>query len=81
MNIAPPPLIRRTTWKPYFSALPRSTSFFTDWKLPMTTPGSFHSQMRRVGLRRPAPDFLGEHLVQRHLQHRRIGVPWISCQS
>ena len=55
MSIAPPPLMRRTTRKPCRSAASGSTSFFTDWKLPITTAGSFHSQMRSVGLRRPAP--------------------------
>ena len=32
-----------------------STSFFTDWKLPITTADSSHSQNRSVGLRRPSP--------------------------
>ncbi len=53
--IAPPPEMRRTTSKPYFSAPSGSTSFFTDWKLPMTTADSSHSQNRSVGLRRPSP--------------------------
>ncbi len=55
MNIAPPPEMRRTTSKPYLAAFSASTSFFTDWKLPITTAGLFHSQMRSVGLRVPAP--------------------------
>ena len=70
MNIAPPPLMRRTTSKPYFAAFSGSTSFFTDWKLPITTAGSSHSQMRRVGLRRPVADLLGEHLVERQVHVR-----------
>ena len=55
MNIAPPPEMRRTTGMPYAAAFSASTSFFTDWKLPITTAGSSHSQMRSVGARRPAP--------------------------
>jgi hypothetical protein len=36
MNIAPPPLIRRTTVIPRRRAWPASTSLRSDWKLPMT---------------------------------------------
>src|SRR5512146_1631556 len=54
MNIAPPPLIRRTTVMPSRLASVRSTSLRSDWKLPMTTAGADHSQIRSVGGRRPA---------------------------
>lgn len=53
-NMAPPPEMRRTTVIPCFAAPPGSTSFRSDWKLPMTTAGEAHSQTRRVGARRPA---------------------------
>src|SRR6478735_490943 len=55
MNIAPPPLIRRTTLMPCLATPSGSTSFCTDWKLPMTTDGSCQSQNRRVGVRAPEP--------------------------
>ena len=55
MNIAPPPLIRRTTVIPCRATPSGSTSLRYDWKLPITTDGSSQSQKRRVGLRRPAP--------------------------
>ena len=75
MNIAPPPEMRRTTSKPYFSAFSGSTSFLTDWKLPMTTAGSSHSQMRSVGLAAALADLGREHLVQRQV-HLRRAPPW-----
>ena len=75
MNIAPPPEMRRTTSKPYFSAFSGSTSFLTDWKLPITTAGSSHSQMRSVGLRRALADLLGEHLVERQMHERAYERP------
>ena len=53
-NIAPPPLIRRTTVMPSRLASAVSTSLRSDWKLPMTTAGADHSQIRSVGGRRPA---------------------------
>ena len=37
MNIAPPPVMRRTTSTPKRAAFSGSTSFFSDWKLPITT--------------------------------------------
>ena len=49
MNMAPPPLTRRTTVMPWRCAPSGSTSFLSDWKRPMTTAGSAHSQMRSVG--------------------------------
>src|SRR5215207_6046451 len=49
--------MRRTTSKPYRSAPSGSTSFFTDWKLPMTTADSSHSQKRSVGRRKPTLRF------------------------
>ncbi|MCB5274876.1 hypothetical protein BJG92_02414 [Arthrobacter sp. SO5] len=55
MNIAPPPLIRRTTLIPCRATPSGSSSLRTDWKLPITTDGSSQSQKRSVGLRRPAP--------------------------
>ena len=55
MNIAPPPLIRRTTLMPCRATPSGWSSLRTDWKLPITTDGSSQSQNRRVGLRRPAP--------------------------
>ena len=54
MNIAPPPLIRRTTSIPWRCAAAMSTSLRSDWKRPITTAGLAHSQTRRVGPRRPA---------------------------
>ena len=53
-NIAPPPLIRRTTVIPSRRAWPVLTSLRSDWKLPMMTAGAAHSQIRSVGGRRPA---------------------------
>src|SRR6476661_3952976 len=55
MNIAPPPLMRRTTVIPCRLTPSGWTSLRTDWKLPMITDGSSQSQKRSVGLRRPAP--------------------------
>jgi hypothetical protein len=55
MNIAPPPLIRRTTETPWRATPSGSTSLRSDWKLPITTEGDSHSQNRRVGLRMPSP--------------------------
>ena len=76
MNIAPPPEMRRTTWKPYFSAFSGSTSFLTDWKLPMTTAALVplpDAQRRCAGA---VADLLGEHLVEREVHERaqRAGV-------
>ena len=73
MNIAPPPEMRRTTSNPNRLAFSGSTSFFSDWKLPMTTAGSSHSQMRSVGLAPPRADLLGEHLVEREVHGRAHG--------
>jgi hypothetical protein len=53
-NIAPPPLTRRTTMMPRRPASAISTSLRSDWKLPMTTAGADHSQIRSVGGRRRA---------------------------
>ena len=39
---------------PEAAGLPASTSLRSDWKLPMTTAGADHSQIRSVGGRRPA---------------------------
>ena len=55
INIAPPPLTRRKTPIPRAAASSRSTSLRRDWKDPMMTAFSFHSQKRSVGPRRPAP--------------------------
>src|SRR6476620_5384270 len=55
MNIAPPPLMRRTTVMPCRDTPSGCTSLRYDWKLPITTDGSSQSQKRMVGLRRPAP--------------------------
>ena len=81
MNIAPPPEMRRTMSKPYFFALSRSTSFFTDWKLPITTAGFSHSQMRRVGLRRPAPTSSASTWSSAICTTGSRAGPMMSCQS
>ena len=54
MNIAPPPVQRRTTVIPSFCATAVLTSSSSDWNLPMTTAGAAHSQIRSVGSRLPA---------------------------
>ncbi len=81
MNIAPPPEMRRTTSKPYFAAFSASTSFFTDWKLPITTAGLFHSQIRRVGLRRPAPTSSASTWSIAICTTGASSGPWMSCHS
>jgi hypothetical protein len=67
-----PPLIRRTIVVLSLRASSMSTSLPSDWKLPMTTAGVAHSQIRSVGGRRPAA-FPGQHLVQRQVQRRFPG--------
>ena len=81
MNIAPPPEMRRTTRKPYFSAFSGSTSFFTDWKLPMTTARSSHSQMRSVGLRVPSPTSWASTSSRARCMSGLSGPGCTSCQS
>jgi hypothetical protein len=54
-NVAPPPVIRRTTVTPSSRACSVSTSLRSDWKLPMFRAGAAHSQMRSVGGARRRP--------------------------
>jgi hypothetical protein len=81
MNIAPPPEMRRTTSNPYFCALSASTSFLRDWKLPITTAGSSHSQMRSVGLRRPEPTSSASTWSSAICTTGLNAGPWMSCHS
>ena len=64
MNIAPPPLIRRTTLMPCRATPSGSTSLRTDWKLPITTDGLLPVPEPQGGVAAPGADLLGEHLVQ-----------------
>ena len=60
--------IRRTTSKPCFAAFSGSTSFFNDWKLPMTTRRLVPLPDPQGRLAPPRADLLGEHLVERQVQ-------------
>src|SRR5699024_3555728 len=53
-NMAPPPLIRRTTVTSCLAAPSMSTSLAIDWKLPMITAFDAQSHTRNDGGRSPA---------------------------
>lgn len=79
-NIAPPPLIRRTTVIPSRRPCPVSTSLRSDWKLPMMTAGAAHSQMRSVGGRRPAATSRASTSSIAMCSAGSWGASWMSCQ-
>ena len=53
MNIAPPPVSRRTTSMPCSLAYSKSTSSAIDWNFPQTTAGAAQSQILSVACRSP----------------------------
>ena len=78
MNMAPPPVQRRTTVNPDCCAWSRFTSSSSDWNLPMTTAGAAHSQKRKVGGILPAATRSARRISMSICSWGMRGVSWMT---
>ena len=81
MNIAPPPLTRRTSSTLLARIASSLTSFLTDWKRPRTTHERSQPQTRIVGGRSPRPTRSVSTSSRAMFIRGGRGVPGIRRQS